>query len=152
MTDPHWTAVLSALLTPVVAVFGVIVTYRLWRTAQNKLKLDLFDRRLQVYEAARELIASIMTSGKTSPEQEFKYLSGTRGAVWLFDQSIVEYLDEEIWPKVCALWALQLELEGEPVGETRTKNVQTQRTIKKWLSDQQRVMELRFAPFLKLRH
>src|ERR1700730_7425228 len=93
MTDLNWTTVLSALLTPVVAVLGVFVTYRLGSTAQNKLKLDLFDRRLLVYDAARELISSIMTSGKTSPEQEFKYLSGTRGAVWLFDQSIVEYLD-----------------------------------------------------------
>jgi hypothetical protein len=110
------------------------------------------ERRAAVYEAARDFISSIMTSGKTSPEQELKYLSGTRGAVWLFDKSIVDYLDKEIWSKACDLWALQKELEGEPVGETRTKNIQRQRVIKEWLSDQQRVMEIKFTPFLKLSH
>jgi len=148
----HWTSVLAALLTPVVALFALFIAYRQWKTAQNKLKLDLFERRLQVYEAARDFISSIMTSGRTSGEREFKYLSGTRGAVWLFDQAIVEYLDKEIWSKVCDLGALQAELEGEPVGETRTKNVQRQREVKEWLTEQLRVMERKFEPFLKLRH
>ena len=53
--DPHWTTLLSALLTPAVAVFGIFIAYRQWRLAQEKLKLDLFDKRFEVYEAAREL-------------------------------------------------------------------------------------------------
>jgi len=43
--DPHWTNYLAALLTPTVAVLGSIIAYHQWRTAQNKLKFELFDRR-----------------------------------------------------------------------------------------------------------
>ncbi len=152
MCEPHWTAYLTALLTPVVAIIGSIIAYRQSRIAQNKLKLDLFEKRLLIYEAARGFLGSIMTSGRVKSEEEFKYLSGTRGAVWLYDEQIVDYLDKEIWLKTSRLAALQAELEGEPVGDTRTKNVQSQSEIKTWLVEQQRVMEQKFAPYLKLSH
>ena len=90
-TEPHWTAYLSALLTPTVAVLGSLIAYRQWRLAQNKLKLDLFDRRFSVFEAARSLIASIMTSGKAKDEEVFKFLFATREAKWLLDSSVAEY-------------------------------------------------------------
>ena len=65
---PHWTQYLSALLTPTVAVFGSFIAYLQWVLARNKLKFDLFDRRYRVYEAARELLASIMTTGSAKNE------------------------------------------------------------------------------------
>lgn len=92
------------------------------------------------------------TSGRTSPAQEFKYLSGTRGAVWLFDQLTVDYLDKEIWSKACRLGALQAELAGESRGPSRTKNVEAQRETKEWLVAQLREMEKRFESYLKLSH
>ena len=64
MDDPHWTQVLSALLTPTIAVLVAIIAYRQWRTAQNRLKFDLFDRRFAVYDAARNLLSSVMTRAK----------------------------------------------------------------------------------------
>lgn len=50
--DVHWTAYLSALCVPVVAAFGVLIAFGQWRTARDKLKLDLFDRRMALYQAA----------------------------------------------------------------------------------------------------
>jgi hypothetical protein len=146
------TADISALLVPIVAVFGLWIAYRQWRTAQNRLKLDLFDRRLIVYEAAREIIVTVRTSGKVTNEAEFKYFANTRGAIWLFNPEIVRYLDEELWRKIVDLGALESELEGLPAGEERSKNVREQRVIKNWLGEQLGVMEKKFAPFLKLRH
>jgi hypothetical protein len=75
--EPHWTAYVSALLVPLVAIFGFIIAYQQWRTAQNKLKLDLFDRRFEIYHAARKLLAAIMTSGKASDDELFNYLTST---------------------------------------------------------------------------
>ena len=103
-------------------------------------------------EGTRQVITTVMTSGQISQEAEFQYLSGTRGALWLYNEEIVRYLDEEIWHKVVDLGTLQSELEGLPVGEERTKNVHAQRDIKKWLAKQLRVMERKFAPFLTLGH
>jgi len=152
MTEPHWTTYLAALLTPTIAVFGASIAYRQWRTAQNKLKLDLFERRLSVYESARDYLASVFTSGKTSQEAEFKFLSGTRGAKWLFDDAIVQYLDKVLWQKICELGCIQSELEGLPVGEERSRKVHASADIKKWMVEQTSVLDEKFSPYLSLRH
>lgn len=89
--EPHWTTYLSALLTPTVAVLGSVIAYRQWRLAQNKLKLDLFERRFSVYEAARNLLASIMTSGKAKDMRIFKFMVATREAKWVSDAQVAEY-------------------------------------------------------------
>ena len=150
--DPHWTAYLSALLAPVVAVLGSFIAYRQWRLAQSKLKLDLFDRRLKVYEAATGLISSIMTSGKTKDDETFKYMVSTREAKWLLSQEIAVYLDKQLYHKAIDLQTLAAELEGVPIGEVRTKNVHAQADIKKWLMAQYPVLDAQFGPFLHLRH
>lgn len=152
MTEPHWTTYLAALLTPTIAIFGASIAYRQWRTAQNKLKLDLFERRLFVYEAARDYLGSIYTSGKTSPEAEFKFLSGTRGAKWLFDDTVVQYLDKVLWHKICDLSCIQAELDGMPAGEERVRKIHAGAEIKKWMAEQMGVLDEKFSPYLSLRH
>lgn len=149
---PHWTTYLSALLVPTVAILGAFIAYRQWRTAQNKLKLELFDRRLIVYEAARDYISSVMTSGKTTNEKELEFLVGIRGAKWLFDEHVTQYLDKELWHKICGLGCLQSELDGMPTGEERTRKIRAQAVLKEWIIAQMQVLDEKFAPFLKLRH
>lgn len=104
--DPHWTAYLSALLTPIVAVLGSVIAYRQWRTAQNKLKHELFDRRFVVYSAATTLLASIMSSGRAKDDELFKFLSATRDAKWLYNSEIADYLEKELWRKATELQCL----------------------------------------------
>ncbi|MGY6127028.1 hypothetical protein ACW9YV_16510 (plasmid) [Paraburkholderia strydomiana] len=91
---PHWTAYLSALMVPLIAILGVAIAYRQWRTAQNKLKQDLFDKRFSVYDAARRMLASVMTSGKVRDEELFKFMVATREAKWLLSNELAHYLDE----------------------------------------------------------
>lgn len=152
IVDPHWTTYLAALLTPTVAVLGSFIAYRQWRLAQNKLKFDLFERRFSIFEAARHLIASIMTSGKAKDEEVYKYLFGTREAKWLLDASIAEYLDKQLYHKAIDLQTLDAELDGTPVGEIRSKNVREQTEIKKWFAAQHKVLDEIFSPYLQLRH
>lgn len=150
--DPYWTTYLAALLTPTVAVLGSLIAYWQWRLAQNKLKLDLFDRRFSVYEAARTLLASIMTSGKAKDEEVFKFIFATREAKWLLNASVAEYLDKQLYHKALDLQTLASELEGVGVGDERTKNVRAQADIKKWFMAQYEVLDEKFAPYLQLRH
>jgi hypothetical protein len=149
---PHWTAYLSALLVPVVAVMGAIIAYRQWRTAQNKLKLELFERSFAVFDAVRKLIGSIMGSGRAIDQEVFKYRIGTREARWLLDQDIAEYLDKELYDKVIDLQTLHSELEGLPVGPERTANVQKQSEVKKWIYKQYEVLDEKFSKYLQLEH
>jgi hypothetical protein len=63
MTDPTlpiWLEYAKALGPSFVAVVAAsiagTIAYRQWRTAQNKLKLDLFEKRMAIYEAAVAMI------------------------------------------------------------------------------------------------
>jgi hypothetical protein len=60
---PIWIEYVKALGTPlaalVAAFIGGFIAYRQMQTAKNKLKLDLFDKRVAVYKAAVDLINSI---------------------------------------------------------------------------------------------
>jgi hypothetical protein len=150
--EPHWTAYLSALLAPVVAVLGSFIAYRQWRLAQNKLKLDLFDRRFKVYDAARDLLAAITTSRKAKDDELFRFVLGTREAKWLLGAAIAEYLDKQLYHKAIDLQTLAEELEDVPVGEVQAKNAQARAEIRKWFAAQYDVLDAQFAPFLQLRH
>lgn len=151
-TFPHWTAYLSALLTPVVAAFGIYIAWRQSRTAQNKLKLDLFDRRFSVYDQARSLLATIMTSGAITDEALWKFGAGVREARWLFDSAVEDYLRKELWNNAVNLQMYTSELEGLPVGEARSDLVEKRADIKKWFFAQYEVLDAKVEPFLKLRH
>lgn len=150
--NPLWTNFLTALLTPTVAVLGSLIAYRQWRTAQNKLKLELFDRRFSVYEASRNLLASIMTSGKAKNEEVFKFLVTTREAKWLLNAEVATYLEKELYHKAIHLQTLQAQLEGFPVGEESSANIKMQSEIRKRLVEQYAVLDEKFSPFLELQH
>lgn len=147
-----WVDYLSALLTPTIAVLGSIIAYLQWRTNTNRLKHELFDRRYKQFTVVRDFIGSIMTSGKSKQDEQFKYLSGTRGMTFIFDKELAEYVDKTIWHLAVELECLDSELEGVPVGEERTKNVKRQSEIKEQLNRELQSLEEKFAKYLQLRH
>jgi hypothetical protein len=150
--DPHWTAYVTALFTPLVAILAVYIAVQQWRTAQNKLRLELFEKRFSVYDSARNFIGSILTSGKAKDDEMFKFLSGTREAKWLLNSDLAIYLEKALYHPATELQCLASELEGMPVGEARTKNVSRQAEIKKGFNAQFQELDRKFAPFLQLRH
>ena len=81
-----------------IAVIAIYVAYRQWRTAQNKLKLDLFDRQFTIYLAAKKAIVSVIESGKITNEEADKFLLETREAQWLLDKDIDMYFRKTIYP------------------------------------------------------
>jgi hypothetical protein len=149
---PHWTAYLTALLTPVVAALGLYIAFRQWRLSQNKLKLDLFDRRFSVYSSARSLLASIMTTGQAKEAEIYKFLSGTQEAKWLLNDEIVEYLDKQLWKQACDLQTLQDTLESMQRGVERTQKVNQKYEALKWFGAQYSELDRLFSPFLQLHH
>jgi hypothetical protein len=48
-----WVDYLSALLTPTVAIFGLYIGYRQWRTDEVKLRHELFDKQHRRFKAIR---------------------------------------------------------------------------------------------------
>jgi hypothetical protein len=152
MQTPHWTAYLQALLTPVIAFFAVYVAASQWNTARNKLRLDLFEKRYAVYEAAQKFIGSIVTSGKVNNDNILTYMTATRAAKWIVSHEVGEYLERELYTPAIELQTLQSMLVGVPVGEERTKNVARQAALKTHFNAQYKQLDIWFSAYLQLSH
>jgi hypothetical protein len=140
-------------LAAAIAILALCVAWGQWRMEQNRLRLELFDRRSKVYEAARDYLKAAR-QGTLTFQSEFTYLSSIQAAIWLFDNDprIMRFLHQELWRKVTDLDMLESELKGLDRGDARSENIKAQRAIKDWLDDQRSAMEEMFAPYLRLSH
>jgi len=139
--------ILTALLTPLIAVIVGYIAYRQWRTAQNRLKLDLFERRLAIHSVARDLIATVTSYGRIENKDIFAFLSGIQQARWLLNERIVQYLEKELWPRVTKLQELMDTLDSPD--QDRASNLRQQRELKEWIAGQRPSLDSQFDPFLK---
>ena len=87
-------ALADALAVPAIAVFGGYIAYRQWRTAQERVKLDLFDRRLEAYDRLREAVAPVMASGKVSNVDSDNFAAAIRDMRFLFDRETEAFVDQ----------------------------------------------------------
>lgn len=145
--NPAWIGVLTAFLTPLIAVIVAYIAYRQWKTAHNRLKLDLFDRRLAIHSAARELIATVTSYGQIENKDIFAFLSGIQQARWLLNQRIVQYLEQDLWRQVTRLQELNDALNDPSTDHA--DNIRQQRELKKWITAQRPNLDEQFDKFLK---
>ena len=120
------------------------------RIAQAKLRLDLFDKRFVVFDAARTFIGrALMVVGIAEIEHRERlpdrHISAHRSCS---NHGSAAYLDE-ILRRAIDLPFLQAELANAP--EEKRKEMQTRFVAeRKWMRDQIKVLETKFKPFLQL--
>jgi hypothetical protein len=92
---PNWIPIFQALLVPVIALFGAVIAYFQWKTAQQKVLLDLFDRRMATYTALREVVAKVMgSSSAATPDNSFTFLEALDRAEFLFGPKVIDHLQK----------------------------------------------------------
>jgi len=64
------------------------------RIATAKLNLDLYDRRVKVFEAARTVLILWVTKRGPDTRSDEYFLLGVADAIFLFDKLIDDYLQE----------------------------------------------------------
>jgi hypothetical protein len=80
----------QALATVTVAVFAVIIAFMQWWTARQKLVLDLFERRFQVFLDARRIASEAIQLGKAQqPGAINEVIARSR---FLFDDDVNDVL------------------------------------------------------------
>jgi protein gp37 len=77
------------MATTIVAVAGAVIACFQFLTAHRKLMLDLFDRRLKVFESA---IGPFLTNGKLSVENFNDFLRAKAAARFLFGQDVQDHV------------------------------------------------------------
>lgn len=96
-----WKAAGTVLVAMVAAAIAGMIQYRQWRTAQDmrniahdKLRLDLFERRMEFYSAVYEIAHAVYEGGeKTVTIDLNKMLEHRKLADWLFGKDIEGYLE-----------------------------------------------------------
>ena len=60
---PVWAAWLQLAATALIAAFAGFIGYRQWRTSHERIVLDLFERRMTVYEDIWKVVANVLREG-----------------------------------------------------------------------------------------
>jgi hypothetical protein len=107
---PVWIEILKASLGPAVALLAVVIAFIQWRTAHQKVVLDLFDRRMKTYEAASTVVKTLI--GSLPNEYHIRDLDRVRSdARFLFGPDVVAYL-QQIHDLAVEAGAIEIELRG----------------------------------------
>jgi hypothetical protein len=149
---PSWTTYLSALSTPVLAVIAASIAYQQWRTAQNKLKLDLFEKRFAVYQAVVALVYLVLHDKENRNESRVEELSEKAApAKFLFNREVARFV-EEIRKKARSVVLLDTDLAKtfSPLVAWAAKDHLARE--EEWLDAQMQVLDAMFKPFLRLSH
>lgn len=121
--NPLWISavpVFTALMTALIAVIVTWIAFRQYKTANAKLNLDLFDKRLTVYQKVRDAVSIVNTHGRSNDIAERNLLEAMAGSEFLFGEDIRRYLDE-MWERFLQLRATQEGLKSEDA-ETRKRS------------------------------
>ena len=76
-----------------VAQTQAAIADRNWQTANERVVLDLFERRLAIYEGIRAVIGSVATSGGTKDNALFRYGEATDRVEYFFGDEVQTYLE-----------------------------------------------------------
>lgn len=153
---PLWVEYGKALGAPIVALVAALIAggiaYQQWRTARNKLKLDLFEKRLQVYKACVSVLGELHMPGRLDLKRLQELQEDAASVPWLFDEKVKQYVE--------ALWARAFSaVTRDDVDFKSMDDGQRMQLVKDHLkiigSDyvaQIRELNSMFAPYLKLNH
>jgi hypothetical protein len=138
------------ILAGIIGFGAFTIAYWQHRTAKNKLRLDLFDRRLPVFEAAMKLAGIIISKGNISREEVREFAIASRSVRFLFDQKLQDYCDE-LHDTALIVWAGKQKIDGLPLGDERATSSEllTERIV--WFNEQlSNEIPKRFTPFLRI--
>jgi hypothetical protein len=140
-------------LTALTALIAAWIAFQQFKTARHRLRLDLFERRMAVYEAAIALIQTAVRDGNLKTDRIFGFVRDSRQAEFLFDQPLLGYL-EAIRTKSFRYCFLNEQLHEirVPVGPERTQIVKEETELLDWfMAPAQGAASAQFRPYLSFR-
>ena len=127
-------------MTTLIAVIVCYIAYRQWRTADQRLKVDMFDRRYKAYKKIWQHFEKIKGSSKIEKGQLGQFLLDIEVTKWIFDNEIHQYLKQKVWERMNDL---QIDhQEGEPERD--------QQKIRDLLKQDRKNLDQMFKQYLKI--
>ncbi|WP_147383598.1 hypothetical protein [Nitrosomonas supralitoralis] len=143
----------KALLTPLIAVVTTYIAYQQWKLNRQKLFLDLYDRRLKVYEEVRQILGIVARDARASYDDLLKFRKAVSEADFLFESEISKYI-EEIYQhgvKLC-YWTEEYRdsTQAKPDGYDHQKVCDGMHAELNWLTQQFEPAKQKFRKYLNI--
>ena len=130
------------------SVLGTWIALRRARLAATKLNLQLFDKRLELFDTARAFLSRIVQKGTVTYKEIDTYRTDMADAAMLFDEKTASYL-ESTRMKAAQLLLVQGQLI-DAADEQRAKLIGMEIQVRSEISDELKTLMNRFRPFLKV--
>lgn len=144
--------ILKALAAPIVAYAALRVSRQQVRINESKLRLDMYDRRVKVYGAVKNLLGAFMTDGRLSTSDLMRFREQIVEADFLFGEEVQAYLTD----MDLRVRRLIIEEEKYRRGTWKSSGIDPQDAYAKvdelhdWLFDQPTAAKLVFKPALSM--
>lgn len=84
---------MNAAALTIIAAVGALIAYFQWRTAHQRIIIDLFEKRNAVVNDLKEAIRECVRTAKISQRAYFQFFSATESAKFLFGKKVNKYLE-----------------------------------------------------------
>ena len=108
-TEEFIIKLIPTIITSIIAITAVTIAYFQWRINQLKVRHDLFEKRLKVYDATFKFIQIIIAKARPSKDDIYEFTENTRLSKFLFRKNISNYL-KLLREKATALIRIDLEM------------------------------------------
>jgi hypothetical protein len=148
--------ILKILFAPV-AIVGYITAYiavQQYKLAKQKVKLELYERRYQIYEICNDFLLSVIQMHGAGQDRTLKFNLDTKRIPFLFNEDVCNYI-QQIRNHAKELNGLIVDLEmnykNPPYNNNeRVDKLHRQQAIMSWFVDELNTLEKHFQPYLNL--
>ena len=142
-----------AFITLVIGLVASRVAYLQYKTNRDKLRLDLFAKRLEAFEKLQEFFTSLLREGCLKDEALPILAEARYKSRFLFGAEIEAHFDE-LWRKAVDMRGLRMRLYGPeslPVGPERTAVCEQESALLRWNIDQMKIAHERYASYMRFK-
>lgn len=146
----NWLELLKALAAPIIAGAALKVSRQQVRINESKLRLDLYDRRMDAYSAVKTFLGAFWINGNISQADLTEFRSGTVQVDFLFDDAVHSYvaeLDSNARRLIVCYSAHRRGIRGTSQKKAAFDEIEE---LNNWFAVQPARAKQVFKPFLKL--
>jgi hypothetical protein len=140
---------MAALLTPVIGLTAAYIAYQQYLTSREKLRQDLYERRLKILRALSTFIENVMRDGAVTGPVVTELMDAIGERHYLFGDDLSKYLDEfrdRAWKAYVSHY-----IGGQlPVGPARSKHFEESSEAVLWFHTELPGLRKRFEPYLRV--
>lgn len=140
--------IFQGLLTPIIGIAVIYIAWQQHKTNRDKLRLDLYNKRFEVFSSLMILLGHIKHRRRVKLEQINEFTIATKEKVFLFDEDIETYL-QTVKEKVIKLWGAGEAIEGLSEGSERNQYAEEIIKLCDWFLKQHKVAVDIFGRYMK---